>query len=57
MSELASNVTRKGQVTVPIEIRRALGVTEGDHVTLVLEDGVSHGDQGAPLLLEGLDLH
>ena len=39
MTELASKVTRKGQVTVPIEIRRALGINEGDHVTFVLDDG------------------
>ncbi len=30
-------VTRKGQVTVPAEIRRALGLKEGDRVAFVLE--------------------
>ena len=32
-------VTRKGQVTVPVKIRRALGLKEGDHVTFVMRDG------------------
>lgn len=30
-------VTRKGQVTVPAEIRRALGIREGDRVAFVME--------------------
>lgn len=35
----SSVVTRKGQVTIPAEIRRALGLHEGDRVTFVLERG------------------
>jgi AbrB family looped-hinge helix DNA binding protein len=31
-------VTRKGQVTIPADIRRALGIKEGDKVAFVLED-------------------
>ncbi len=38
MIELRSTVTRKGQVTVPAEIRRALGLKEGDKVVFTLED-------------------
>jgi antitoxin PrlF len=31
-------VTRKGQVTIPAEIRKALGIKEGDKVAFVVED-------------------
>ena len=31
-------LTRKGQITIPVEIRRALGLTEGDRMALVMED-------------------
>jgi antitoxin PrlF len=34
-----SVVTRKGQVTIPIEIRRELGLEEGDQVLFRLADG------------------
>ena len=33
-----STVTRKGQVTIPAEIRTALGISEGDAVEFELED-------------------
>jgi len=35
----SSVVTRKGQITVPSEIRRELGITEGDRVIFALNDG------------------
>lgn len=38
MKELLTVVTRKGQITVPAEIRRALGLKEGDKVALALVD-------------------
>jgi AbrB family looped-hinge helix DNA binding protein len=38
MTELISVVTRKGQITVPAEIRRALGLKEGDKVALSLNE-------------------
>ena len=37
MSELMTVVTRKGQITIPAEIRRALDLKEGDKVAVVLE--------------------
>jgi AbrB family looped-hinge helix DNA binding protein len=37
VSESVSIVTRKGQVTVPVKIRHALGIKEGDKVAFVLE--------------------
>jgi AbrB family looped-hinge helix DNA binding protein len=39
MKEIQTILTRKGQTTIPIEIRRALGLKEGDHITFVIEAG------------------
>jgi AbrB family looped-hinge helix DNA binding protein len=39
MREHLTRVTRKGQITVPAEVRRALGLHEGDSVAVLLEDG------------------
>jgi AbrB family looped-hinge helix DNA binding protein len=39
MPRLMSTMTRKGQVTVPSEIRKALGIQEGDKVSFILQDG------------------
>ena len=36
-----STVSSKGQVTIPIEVRRRLGLKEGDRVEFVEEDGVT----------------
>jgi len=38
MKELLSVVTRKGQITLPVAIRRSLGIREGDKVALSLDD-------------------
>jgi antitoxin PrlF len=38
MKEIVSRVTRKGQVTIPAEVRRRLGVGTPDKVAFVLED-------------------
>jgi AbrB family looped-hinge helix DNA binding protein len=35
-------LTSKGQVTIPIEVRRRLGLQPGDHVGFVLRDGEVH---------------
>jgi AbrB family looped-hinge helix DNA binding protein len=35
--QLTKVVTRKGQITVPVEIRRQLGIKEGDRVTFVVD--------------------
>lgn len=34
-----SKVTRKGQVTIPAAIRKALGLATGDTVVFVMDDG------------------
>ena len=39
MQEHLTRITRKGQITVPVEVRRALGLREGDSVAVLLEDG------------------
>jgi antitoxin PrlF len=39
MRELESSVSPKGQVTIPVEIRRLLGVKPKDRVRFEVEDG------------------
>jgi AbrB family looped-hinge helix DNA binding protein len=41
MIRARTTLTRKGQITVPVEIRRALGLKEGDKITVILADGVA----------------
>jgi antitoxin PrlF len=38
MKEFLSVVTRKGQVTIPVEVRHRLGLKEGDKVAFVVEE-------------------
>lgn len=38
MKETLTTITKKGQVTIPVEIRRSLGLTPGDKIGFVLED-------------------
>lgn len=41
MTRNIATVTRKGQVTIPIEIRRSLGISEGDRIEfLEANDGI-----------------
>lgn len=40
MREIVSSVTSKGQVTIPLEVRRRLGVGTPDKVAFVLDEGV-----------------
>ena len=39
MAILQSKITEKGQVTIPIELRRQLGLQPNDRVGFELEDG------------------
>lgn len=39
MRERLTTVTRKGQITLPAEIRHALGIQEGDKVAVALVEG------------------
>ncbi len=38
MKELLTVVTRKGQITIPAEIRNALGLKEGDKIAISIVD-------------------
>jgi AbrB family looped-hinge helix DNA binding protein len=38
MREITSTLSSKGQVTVPVEVRRYLGIKEGDKLSFVIED-------------------
>lgn len=51
--EIIATVTRKGQVTIPREVRRRLGVDTPDKVAFVLDDEGVHL-KPVPLTLEGL---
>ena len=37
--ELKAKVTSKGQLTIPKEVRRALGIREGDSLIFDMDDG------------------
>ena len=38
MGEYVATVTSKGQLTLPIAVRRKLGIDPGDQVAIVIED-------------------
>jgi AbrB family looped-hinge helix DNA binding protein len=38
MREIISTVSSKGQVTIPAEVRKHLGISEGDKLSFVIED-------------------
>ena len=38
MKELVKTVTSKGQVTIPVEVRRLLGIAPRAKVALIVED-------------------
>lgn len=46
VKEILSVVTRKGQITLPAEIRRSLGIKEGDKVAISLGES-----EEAPVIL------
>lgn len=41
MREIVSTITSKGQVTLPVEIRRHLGVAERDKIAFIVDDNGS----------------
>ena len=38
MKELISTVTSKGQITIPVELRKYLDISEGDKLSFVIQD-------------------
>jgi antitoxin PrlF len=38
---MGSTISSKGQVTIPVEVRRRLGVKAGDKVKFVVKDGMT----------------
>lgn len=38
MKEIVSTITSKGQVTIPAEVRRHLGIGQGDKLSFVIAD-------------------
>ncbi|MDP2181629.1 MAG: AbrB/MazE/SpoVT family DNA-binding domain-containing protein [Actinomycetota bacterium] len=48
--EARARVTSKGQVTVPVEVRRALGVEEGDTLVFELASGYATVRKRRPTL-------
>jgi antitoxin PrlF len=38
----SSTISSKGQVTVPVEVRRRLGVKAGDRIAFVVKDGLTY---------------
>ncbi len=38
MREIASTLSSKGQITIPAEVRKFLGVEQGDKLSFVIED-------------------
>lgn len=38
MKQIVSTITSKGQVTIPAEVRRHLGIDRGDKLSFVIED-------------------
>ena len=39
MKEITTTITQRGQVTIPAEVRRLLGLKPKDKVTFTIEDG------------------
>jgi AbrB family looped-hinge helix DNA binding protein len=40
MREITASVTERGQVTIPAEVRKVLGIKARDKVSFVIDDGI-----------------
>jgi AbrB family looped-hinge helix DNA binding protein len=54
MKQFVSSVTSKGQVTIPVAVRKHLGVGTPDKITFVVEDDGDVSLRSAPLSLRDL---
>lgn len=45
MKEIVSTITSKGQVTIPVEVRKHLGLKQGDKLSFVIADSGTVGLQ------------
>ena len=52
MKTLVSKITSKGQATIPVEVRRALNLSTGDHVAFRMQGGHVELVRAGPLDLE-----
>jgi len=48
-----AKLTSKGQITIPKEIRRALGLKQGDNIVFIKEDGKYVLDRATNLTIAG----
>lgn len=46
MKEITSTISSKGQVTVPVEVRKRLGLKQGEKISFVIEDEGEAGEVG-----------
>ena len=44
MREYVATVTSKGQLTLPVEVRRRLGIDPGDRVTIVVDEAAERAE-------------
>ena len=51
-----ARITTKGQITIPIEIRRKLGVKDGDKVIFIEQDGKVLIENSAKVALRELQI-
>ena len=54
MKEVVATITRKGQITIPVEVRQHLGVGTPDKVAFILGEGGTVTLIPAPLTLRAL---
>jgi antitoxin PrlF len=54
MKEIVASITRKGQVTIPAEVRRHLGVAAPDKIAFVVEEEGKVALRPATLTLRAL---
>ncbi len=54
MKQITATITQRNQVTIPVEVRRLLGLKPGDNVSFTIEDGRKVGLAAASFSLESV---